>query len=249
MDKLNMSAISLSVIVTAYNEEQTIRSVVNDAAKIIDELKIDYEIIIVDDSSVDETGTIIDQLATEHPATKAIHNKDNLGWGASYLVGVNAARYKYIMLLCGDGGLPPANLPKMLKNIGSADIIVPYMQNLRQIKTPFRYFISRSYTIFLNFISGLDLEYYNGLSIHRRDLVSGLSVKSTGFGFQAEILIRLITSGCSFVEIGVSGASKNDQKSVLIKPANILNVLRTCLLLSHACLKLRMFRLSSIVRK
>ena len=219
----------VSIIVTALNEEATVEKVVREASAIATDMLSEHEIVLIDDGGSDQTGAIMDRLSRELPSTKVIHNRPNLGFGASYMRGVAEARFDYVMLLCGDNGLPPSNLPRIFEKIGTADIVIPYMRNLREIKTWHRYVISRVYTIFLNLFSGNRLHYYNGLPLHRRVLLNKIKVNSTGFGFQAEILIKLLKSGCTYVEVGVDGAAKAEQRSVLLRPRNIVNVLGTCL--------------------
>jgi dolichol-phosphate mannosyltransferase len=222
---------SISILVLALNEEALVERVARETVATAERMLSDYEVILIDDGSTDRTGSIMDRLASELPNTGVIHNGANLGFGASYMRGVAAARGDYIMLLCGDDGLPTSNLPVIIEKIGTADIVIPYMRNLKEIKTPLRYFISRGYTILLNLLFGHRLRYYNGLSVHRRSFLDRITVKSSGFGFQGEILIKLLKSGCSYVEVGVDGAAKPQQRSVLLRPTNVLNVLRTCFFL------------------
>ena len=134
------------------------------------------------------------------------------------------------MMLCGDGGLPADSLPPIFDAVGTADIVVPYMINLREIKTPSRYALSRIYTTLLNILFRQKLRYYNGLPVHRLDLLRQIVIASSGFGFQGEILIKLLKAGCSYVEVGVLGAEKtNRSKAVSLR--NFANVSKTLTLL------------------
>jgi hypothetical protein len=151
---------------------------------------------------------------------------------------VGEARFDYVMLLCGDGGLPAASLPAIFDCIGKADIVIPWMTNLREIKSAARYFLSRSYTMLLNLMFGLRLHYYNGLPVHRRDLLQRVEITSGGFGFQAEILIKLLTSGCTFIEVGLHGAEEK-KYSVAMRPRNWISVSRTIV---HLLIELVRFR-------
>jgi hypothetical protein len=132
------------------------------------------------------------------------------------------------MLLCGDGGLPAKSLPAIFNAIGSADIVIPHMTNLRQIKTPLRYFLSRTYTWLLNTLFGFRLNYYNGLPVHRTDLLRHIRIASSGFGFQGEVLVKLLKSGCSYVQVGVLGAEET-RRSFALRPGNLLSVAGTLL--------------------
>ena len=215
--------IGVSFVVPALDEADVISAVIHDIWQTVEPLVDTFEIILVDDGSTDGTGAIMDRLAVELPHVSALHNSPNLGLGASYARGVAQARHDYVMMLCGDGGLPAASLPPIIARIGEADIVVPYMRNLKRIKTPMRFLLSRTYTKLLNLLFGVRLRYYNGLPVHRRALLRRIEICSSGFGFQGEILVKLIKSGASFVEVGVLGAEKTN-RSAALRPRNIVNM-------------------------
>ncbi len=228
---------TMTLIVPALNEEQLITETVGQIIDVVEGRFANYEVLLVDDGSTDATGQIMDRLAAGNPKMRVFHNSPNIGLGASYRLGVAEARYEYVMLLCGDGGMPASSLPPIFDKIGSADVVVPYCENLKQIKARERYLLSRTYTILLNTLFGLRLRYYNGLAVHRVDLVRGVINKSDGFGFQAEILVKLLRAGKSYVEVGVKGAEKTNRSSAL-RLKNVASVSRTLgSLLLHSLLK------------
>ena len=219
---------SVSFVIPALNEEVVIEGVVREIWKTVDAHLGNYELILIDDGSADRTGDIMERLSCELSKVRVLHNNPNRGLGASYQRGVAEARLDYVMMMCGDGGLPASSLPPIIAKIGTADIVIPYIVNLRQIKTPMRFIVSRCYTGLLNYISGNRLLYYNGLPVHRRDLLKKITIASGGFGFQGEILIKLIKSGASFVEVGVSGAEATN-KSSIFRVKNVVSVFSTLL--------------------
>jgi len=224
-DKISQS---VSFVVPALNEERVVESVIRDIHSNVDDRVGTYEIILIDDGSTDRTGQIMESLARELTNVRVLHNRPNIGLGASYQRGVSEAKYDYVMMLCGDGGLPASSLPPIIEKIGTADIVIPYMTNLKSIKTPMRYFISRSYTNLLNLLSGHRLNYYNGLPVHKRALLSETVVTSSGFGFQGEIMVKLLKSGHSYVQVGVLG-SETTNKSSVFRLKNLASVTRTVL--------------------
>lgn len=232
---------SVSFIVPALNEEKVVERVVREIHAIVDRLIKTYEIILIDDGSVDATGQIMDSLANELSNVRALHNKPNIGLGASYQRGVSQAKLDYVMMLCGDGGLPASSLPPIIEKIGTADIVIPFMTNLKNIKTPLRYIISRAYTRLLNLLSGHNLNYYNGLPVHRRALLTNTTVTSSGFGFQGEILVKLLKAGSSFVQVGVLGNEATNKTSVF-RLKNIASVTRTILKLLKLIITLSLHR-------
>jgi glycosyltransferase involved in cell wall biosynthesis len=216
----------ITFVIPALNEEDVIVRVVGDVVGELDALRLDYEIVLIDDGSRDRTGALMDELAAANERIRVIHNGRNVGLGESYKRGLAEARGDYLMMLCGDGGFPAASLPLVLAQLGTADILVPYMLNLARIKTPLRLILSRTYTTLLNVLFGQRIRYYNGLPVHKTANLRSLEIKSSGFGFQAEILIKLIRSGCDYKQIGVLGAEETKRSNAL-RLRNVVSVGRT----------------------
>ena len=217
---------SLTLIIPALNEQDVVRSVVEQILREVEGKVREYEVILVNDGSTDMTGEVMERLARERKNVRVLHNPGNIGLGASYRRGVKEARCQYVMLLCGDGGFPASSLPAVFERIGQADIVVPYMSNLRQLKTPTRYFLSKAYSWLLNLLFGFNLKYYNGLPVHRADLLRRIRITSNGFGFQGEVLVKLLKSGCSHVQVGVLGA-EHTRRSAALRFSNLVSVART----------------------
>jgi glycosyltransferase involved in cell wall biosynthesis len=217
---------SITLVVPALNEERVVRTVVEQILAKVEAHFVEFEVILIDDGSTDATGRIMDEIAGAHARVRALHNPGNIGLGASYKRGLAEAKYEYLMLLCGDGGLPAKSLPAIFSQIGKADIVIPFITNLKRIKSPVRFMLSRGYTRLLNMLFGLGLQYYNGLPVHRTELLRCIQITSSGFGFQGEILVKLLKSGCSYVEVGVPGAEET-RRSFALRPRNLISVART----------------------
>lgn len=229
---------TISLIVPALNEEVVVGRVVTEILEQVEGRFADYELLLVDDGSSDSTGRIMDGFAAANPRVRVLHNERNIGLGASFQRGLREARLQYVMLLCGDGGLPARSLPAIFDKIGSADLVIPYMVNLRAIKSTTRYLVSRTYTGLLNLLFGYRLRYYNGLPVYRRALLTAISITSGGFGFQGEIVVKLLKSGCTYVEVGVDGAEET-RRSFALRPRNVVSVART---LAHLVLEIVRFK-------
>lgn len=230
---------TITFIVPALNEERVVETFIEQMMERIAVARFaDYEVILVNDGSTDRTGEIMERAAARHKNVEVLHNATNLRFGNSFKRGLAEARFDYVALLCGDGGLPAASLPAIFDCIGKADIVVPWMTNMAEIKSPVRYFLSNAYTTLLNRTFGLHLKYYNGLPVHRRDLLQKIDITSGGFGFQAEILVKLIKSGATFIHVGVKGAEEKGG-SFAMKPRNWISVART---FAHLLLEIWRFK-------
>jgi len=229
---------SISLIIPALNEESVVGNVVEDIYKQAKAWLPQFELILIDDGSTDGTGSIMKNFASDKQNVKVIVNERNRGLGASFQRGLRESSNNYVMLLCGDGGLPAKSLPMIFTEVGKTDLVIPYMKNLKKIKSKQRYILSRTYVFLLNSLFGFNLRYYNGLPVYRRDLLGHISITSSGFGFQGEILVKLLKSNCSYVEVGVLGAEETG-KSDALRLKNIASVART---FSHLIIEIIKFK-------
>jgi dolichol-phosphate mannosyltransferase len=219
---------SLSVIIPALNESKIIGNYIDEIYPIISNRFQDFEIILINDGSTDDTNLVMEMASLKFPNIKVFHNEINIGFGGSYAKGVSFCSKEYVMLLCGDGALPGKCLPLIIEKIGAADIVIPWVENLRNAKSPFRYFLSRSYTNLLNLLFGLNLHYYNGTPVHKLSNLKKIKITSSGFGFQAEILIKLLKSGNSYVEVGIFTVEEKNSSHAM-KLQNWVSVGKTIL--------------------
>src|SRR5262245_53006568 len=99
-----MERISLTAFFPAYNDEHTIEHIVRTAAVEIGKVTDDFEILVIDDGSKDQTGAVADRLAGELHFVRAIHHPQNLGYGAALITGFENARKELIFYTDGEIG-------------------------------------------------------------------------------------------------------------------------------------------------
>lgn len=217
---------SISIIIAALNEEGNLAAAVNATLTALGDRFSSYELLIIDDGSTDATGTIADRLAIANPNIKVVHNGRNMGLGYSFRRGIELATKEYIGWFPGDNDMDGKSLEDLLDLIGRADIVVPYMANpwCRPLS---RRIISRSFTTTMNVLFGLKLRYYNGPAIHRSKLIKATSANTTGYAFLAEVLVRLIKAGHTWVEVATYHRRREHGISKAFRLKNILSVLMT----------------------
>jgi len=96
-----MYPVSLSVFFPCYNEEKNVEQLVNEALQVLNGLVQKYEIIIINNGSSDNTGSIANTLQQKHDTVRVIHHETNKGYGAALISGFRNARYEYVFLLTG----------------------------------------------------------------------------------------------------------------------------------------------------
>lgn len=183
-----------------------------------------YEAIVVNDGSSDNTANIADQLAREYPCVNVVHHERNKGLGAAYKTGLTNAKFEYVMLVPGDNAWPAEALEVILKKIGEADIVIPYIKNAGD-KTAFRKFLSSGYTRLVNLLFGLDVPYYNGIVLHRTRLARSVPIDTDHFSYQTEALVRLIRRGHDFVAVEADTLPRRGGESKAARLKNLAQVL------------------------
>jgi glycosyltransferase involved in cell wall biosynthesis len=198
--------LSISIIVPAYKEAQNLELAVNNILKSADGLFSDYEILIIDcldkDGKDDGTRKIADELAGNNPKILAIHNP-YVSLGAKYWQGVSLAKYGYISWIPGDNETDAETIKTIFNNTGKADIVCSYTIN-PEVRSLKRRIISKVYTFFINALFGLNLKYFNGVSVYKASLLKPLlrsAGKNTTFSYNAEILVRLLKAGHHYIEV------------------------------------------------
>lgn len=226
---------SVTVIMPALNEEANLEAAVENAVNLLTPYTSDWEILVFNDGSTDSTGEIAERLAAGNPKISAIHHSTPRNLGGVYKAGVARATKEYLLMLPGDNENGSETARRILDRAGVADIIVPYVVNTK-VRAFGRRTLSLLFVKLINLLSGCRLKYYNGTVLHRTANLKSLPFKTNGFGYQAEILVSLIRSGCSYEEVGVELAPRESaSRSSALGLNNLLQVAKflTLLLLSR----------------
>jgi hypothetical protein len=153
-------------------------------------------------------------------------NRVNRGLAQNYFDAAFMGKGTYYRLICGDDAEPKDTMLAVFREIGGADMLIPYYVS-SEGKSLYRRMLSNAYARLVNAISGLRLHYYNGLAVHLRYNVMRWHPNTRGFGFQADIICMLIDQGFSYKEVPVKTIErkKGDSKALTFK--NMLSVAHT----------------------
>lgn len=232
---------SVSVLVPALNEEGNLEPTLERLIKALSITAEDYEIIIVNDGSSDNTGAVADRLAATYPSVRVIHHDSPKGLGYAYRRGVDEARKNYFVYIPADNTWPYRSLLELLGNLGKADIVTSYTTN-PHVRPFGRRIVSAAYTRVLNLLFSRRMRYYNGLTIYPVAFLRANPVTTAGFGFQAATLIRALDAGLSVVEVALPIDERMAGGSKAVNVKNIVSVATTVLGLFWRLRGLRLFR-------
>jgi glycosyltransferase involved in cell wall biosynthesis len=101
----------LSVFFPAYNDSGTIASLVIRAVQVAGTLTPDFEVIVINDGSQDDTPRILDELARVYPQhVRIVHHETNRGYGGALRSGFETATKEYVFYTDGDAQYDPAEM-------------------------------------------------------------------------------------------------------------------------------------------
>jgi glycosyltransferase involved in cell wall biosynthesis len=204
---MNGSAISesadfdLSVVVPAFNEERHIAETIDTilgVSAICTDVRI--EVIVIDDGSVDRTAEIVSAIALNHANIRLIRNPRNIGLGSSLRVGLAHAAGARLLLVPGDNDLPEAALYELISHSRDADVVMCYFLN-NEIRGRDRNLLSTAFGLIYTTAFEIYPQYINGPCVYPVKALRALEIFSTRFSIVAEINVKLLRQGVSFMEV------------------------------------------------
>ena len=216
---------TITVAVATLNEEPQLKHAVEIIIEAVQECFDAYEIIIFNDGSTDRTGEVADALAARYPDVTAVHHSRPKCVGGVIRSGLERARMNYYIWVDGKGATTKEALLSIFALRGQADLVVPFQSNGHE-RPWSRRVISRAFVKILNTLFGLNLTYYTHLVLCRASQARQFSVRTNSYGYQAEMLIKMIKSGCSYVEVCVQDRYDIKQsRTKAFKPQNVIGIL------------------------
>lgn len=183
---------NLSVIMPAYNEEETIIDTIDGIIKVIKHLDIQYELIVVDDGSTDKTARII-----EDREVKVITHGENRGYGASLKTGIKNALNENILIIDADGTYSPEYIPVLLEFSGDYDMVVGARSgkevNIPLIRRPAKWILNK----LANYLTETEIPDLNsGIRIMKKSIIKDfIRILPNGFSFTTTITLAMLGEG------------------------------------------------------
>jgi len=196
---------SISAFFPAYNDGKTIGGMVRKTLALLPRLTDDYEVIVINDGSADETAEVLAGLAAEFPAhVRIVTHEQNRGYGGALRSGFAAATKDLVFYTDGDGQYDPAELEVLYKKMGPSVGFVNGYKKSRQ--DPWhRIAIGWLYNRFARFIFGIQLRDIDcDFRLIRRSLLEDVALKSTSGTICVELVKKLEICPYLVEEVGVN---------------------------------------------
>ena len=167
---------SVSMVIPAYNEEQSLEELYDRLKAVLDRIASRYEMIFIDDGSTDRSLEILHSLRERDRAVKIIAFQRNYGKSAALSEGFKAADCNYVVTIDADLQDNPDEIPEMIEMLEEgADLVSGWKVNRQDPLS--KTLPSRIFNLVTSAVSKVKLHDFNcGLKAYRRDVVKNISV-------------------------------------------------------------------------
>tara|TARA_Y100000816_G_scaffold107877_1_gene75221 strand:+ start:571 stop:1293 length:723 start_codon:yes stop_codon:yes gene_type:complete len=227
IDKKNFK---LSVIIPCYNEKKTIQAILEKVIESLNNYKIvDYEIIIVDDSSDDGTKELLNEIKNKEKIVVFFH-ETNLGKGAAIQTAIQHLTGDITIIQDADLEYDPYDYNKLLLPFFETNADVVYGSRFlgggkyTRIHFFWHYLANKILTFFCNSLINLNLtDMETGYKVFKSSILKSITLREKTFAFEPEITIKLSKNKCKFYEVPITynGRSYEDGKKIGLKDAFI----------------------------
>src|SRR5260370_27738712 len=195
---------SLSVFFPAYNDAPSLPKLLAKTFEVLELHVADYEVIVVNDGSYDNTAAVLEQLRAQYgPRLRVVTHPQNRGYGGALRSGFEAAGKEFVFYTDGDSQYDVGELPRLLDLVGPDTGLVNGFK-LERHDPAHRIWIGKTYNfcarlLFRIRIRDIDCDY----RLIRRSLLHRISLTSTSGTISVAPVRRLDITGCEVLETGV----------------------------------------------
>ncbi len=209
------------VIIPTYNERENVAALTEQ----ITALNASFHVLVIDDSSPDGTGRIVQALGRKNPRIHLLSRPSKQGIGTAYLAGFAFALqhdFQRVVTMDADFSHDPSELESLVTSSTLSDVVIGsrYVEEGRIENWPwFRRALSLTANRLARLAIGQDLgDWTSGYRCYRRHVLEKLPIKqirSNGYSFLVEVLASCLELGCSVTEVPITFVNRRSGRSKL----------------------------------
>ena len=225
--------IKLSIIVPAYNEENSIIKILEKVSEAEIE-GVNKEVIVIDDCSTDETLNLLEK--NKNLYDELIKLPRNSGKGEAVKKGLMKASGQYVLFQDADLEYDPKDYKKLLEPVLllNADLVIGSRFLASQLTRVYYFWHkvgNKFITLLFNILNNTTFtDIYSCYIVFKADLINPNNLLTSGWEQHAEILSTIVSKSCSFYEVPINYYGRTYKEGKKIRPHNAINVLLTILL-------------------
>jgi glycosyltransferase involved in cell wall biosynthesis len=212
----------LSLVVPAYNEEGTIKTVLDRIFEFVPEV---HEVVVVDDASTDATLDVCYAYSADEPRVKLLRHKTNQGKTAALITGFAACTGTIVVVQDADLEYDPREIGDLIAPIrqGVADVCLGSRFRVHRAGRVlyFRHYLANKFLTFVNnLLTDLNItDVETGYKAARAEIAKNMIIVSSGFGFEIEFVAKCKKIGARMFEVPISyyGRTYEEGKKIGLK--------------------------------
>ena len=213
---------SMSVFFPCYNDSMTIGDLVLEAERQLQQLTDDFEIIVVNDGSADNSAEVLRDLQHRVPALRVVTHERNRGYGAALRSGFSAATKDVVFYTDGDGQYDVRELPVLLMLLTDDTDFVNGMKMTRQDPT-YRVHAGHLHRFLMRWLFWLPINDVDcDFRLVRRRILQRIDLRSTSGSICVELVKHAQRAGAGFREVSVHHYARRWGQSQFFRPGRIL---------------------------
>ncbi len=209
----------------AHNEEEAIAQTVHEVIEALTAWGLDFEVIVVDDGSIDRTGIILDTIAGAHSRLRVIHHAVNQGYGAALVSGFEAVTKDLAFFMDSDGQFDIHDLQRFFPLASEYDAVLGY--RIDRQDTWMRKANAWGWKILVGMVFGVYVRDVDcAFKLYRADFFRAHTLETRGAMINTEILYKFTRAGYTYAQVGVQHLPRRGGKASGAKPAVIVRAFR-----------------------
>ncbi len=196
--------LNISVFFPAYNEAANLEQLTTRTVEILRKVAQEWEVIIVDDGSRDNTPEVANQLVQKYPGVRYIRHKKNQGYGGAVKTGLQSAKLDWIFFTDGDGQFDTREIELLLPHTETHDFIAGY--RIKRQDNFIRSLNALAWGTLVRTLFGLQGKVRDidcAFKLFQRRVVDQTEFKASGAMISTELLAHAKKLGMKFKEVGV----------------------------------------------
>ncbi|MGA1869979.1 MAG: glycosyltransferase family 2 protein [bacterium] len=191
----------ISLVIPVFNEEENVESLYKEISDSLEKLPSTFEVIFIDDGSIDSTASLLKTIAMKDERVKLICLSKNFGQTSAMSAGFDQAQGRIIIPLDGDGQNNPADIPRMVEKIDEGYDVVSGWRKNRKDKLLTRRIPSMTANLIISLITGVHLHDYGcTLKAYRKEIIKNIRLYGEMHRF---IPVYASSIGAKLIEIEV----------------------------------------------
>ena len=216
-----LTDLSLSVILPAHNEEAIIGQTVHTILTVLTAWLRNFEIIVVNDGSVDHTQAIVEDIAANHPQVRIISHSANRGYGAALVSGFNAVTKELVFFMDSDGQFDIHDLRSFFPLIERYDAVLGY--RVKRQDTWMRKLNAWGWKTLVSFVFDIKVRDIDcAFKLYRAEMFRRFALETRGAMINTEIVYKMKCYGYTYTQVGVCHLPRTSGKATGAKISVIL---------------------------